>query len=29
MVGETGIGVANPELVIEFQLLNQAMRTWI
>jgi hypothetical protein len=25
MVGEIGIGIADPELVIEFQLLNQAV----
>jgi hypothetical protein len=25
MVGETSIGIADPELVIEFQLLNQAV----
>ena len=29
IVDETGVGVADPEPVIEFQQLNQVMRTWI
>ena len=29
MVDETGVGVADPELVTEFQQLSQVVRTWI
>jgi hypothetical protein len=29
MVDETAVGVADPELVIEFQQLSQVMRIWI
>jgi hypothetical protein len=29
IIGETGVGVANPEFVTEFQQLSKAMRTWM